>query len=67
MLTNTVMVLDKQIEEFDYSDSQGSTSCVVLITDKSIFCANSGDSRAILVRENNATVALSKDHKPNVP
>lgn len=60
------MVLDKQLEEFDYSDSQGATSCIVLITESKIYCANAGDSRAILVREKAGAIALSKDHKPNV-
>lgn len=41
----------------------GTTICVVLITDKKIYCANSGDSRGVL---SNSTKAhpLSFDHKP---
>jgi len=36
----------------------------VLITAEHIFCANSGDSRAVLSRNYNA-VPLSFDHKPS--
>ena len=36
----------------------------MFITPKKIYCANSGDSRAILVRKGNKVVELSEDHKP---
>lgn len=42
----------------------GTTVCVVLITDKKIYCANSGDSRAVLSNSGTAH-PLSFDHKPN--
>ena len=38
----------------------------MLITESKIYCANAGDSRAILVREKAGAIALSKDHKPNL-
>ena len=41
----------------------GTTACVVLITKDTIYCANSGDSRAVLCRDSKA-VELSHDHKP---
>lgn len=41
----------------------GTTVTTVLITNDSLICANTGDSRTVLCRENNA-VALSHDHKP---
>lgn len=44
----------------------GTTACVVFITDSHIFCANSGDSRAVLC-QNKKAIALSEDHKPTLP
>ena len=64
-LTNTFMIMDAQLDEYEYSESQGATSCVVLITPSKIYCANAGDSRAILAQDNGKAVeALSYDHKP---
>jgi len=45
---------------------QGSTAVVVLILDGVIYCANTGDSRALLCRKARA-LQLSNDHKPNHP
>lgn len=47
------------------SDASGSTSCVILVNASHIFCANNGDSRAILCRSGTA-VELSSDHKPSL-
>ena len=67
-LTKTFMQLDKDLNEYDYSDSEGSTSCVVLITPDKIYCANAGDSRAALSQSAATnTIALSQDHKPTEP
>lgn len=44
----------------------GCTANVVLIVKNKIFCANSGDSRAIIMRGGSA-VPLSVDHKPDTP
>lgn len=41
----------------------GTTSLVVLITDKHVICCNTGDSRAVLASEG-ASRQLSTDHKP---
>ena len=43
----------------------GCTACVCLITPDSIFCANAGDSRAILGFKNGKVIQLSYDHKPD--
>jgi serine/threonine protein phosphatase PrpC len=43
----------------------GCTACVCLITPDTIFCANSGDSRAILVSKAGKVTELSHDHKPD--
>lgn len=44
----------------------GSTACVVMARENKLYVANVGDSRAVLLRGDEA-IALSKDHKPNVP
>ena len=41
----------------------GTTACVVLLTQTEIYCANAGDSRAIL-GQGLSTFDLSDDHKP---
>ena len=43
----------------------GSTACVVFVTGDSIYCANAGDSRAVL-KSGEYAVALSVDHKPDM-
>ena len=42
----------------------GTTACVCLVTSTEIYCANTGDSRAILTR-GTSTFELSDDHKPD--
>lgn len=44
----------------------GCTACLCLITKTEIYCANSGDSRAILVTIDGKVIELSHDHKPEV-
>jgi len=46
------------------NDDAGCTANVILITKDKIFCANSGDSRAVLCEDGKA-VPLSFDHKPD--
>jgi len=41
----------------------GATAVVTLITSRKLFCANAGDSRAVLCRDGKA-IRLSFDHKP---
>jgi serine/threonine protein phosphatase PrpC len=41
----------------------GTTACVILMTPQTIYCANAGDSRGVLMRQNKA-IELSHDHKP---
>ena len=43
----------------------GCTSCVVLITEDTIYCANAGDSRACLATKKGKVIPLSFDHKPD--
>jgi len=42
----------------------GCTSCVVLITADSIYCANAGDSRAVISTKAGKCIEMSYDHKP---
>jgi hypothetical protein len=48
----------------EYSLSAGCTACVALITKDHIICANSGDSRCVMARGNQA-LEMSEDHKPD--
>lgn len=43
----------------------GCTSCVCLITPDTIYCSNSGDSRAVLATKAGKVIELSHDHKPD--
>lgn len=43
----------------------GCTSCVVLVTSDTIYCSNSGDSRAVLATKQGKCIELSYDHKPD--
>ena len=45
----------------------GTTCVMVFQVGEKLLCANVGDSRAILVKENNIIVPLSIDQKPNDP
>ena len=46
----------------------GSTAVLSFINNEKIICANCGDSRAILISENeNKIIPLSRDHKPEIP
>ncbi len=46
------------------NEDAGCTANVVLITRDRVYCANSGDSRAVMCEDGN-TVELSHDHKPD--
>ena len=46
-------------------DRSGSCAIVILIIDDMCYCANTGDSRAVLSANGGKTVySLSEDHKP---
>eukprot|EP00750_Incisomonas_marina_P009594 INCI16051.8.p2 GENE.INCI16051.8~~INCI16051.8.p2 ORF type:complete len:528 (-),score=62.21 INCI16051.8:2563-4146(-) len=58
------LALDRTVLSKGWED--GSTGCAVLVRQESFWCANTGDSRAVLFAKNKA-IPLSKDHKPNNP
>ena len=46
----------------------GTTVCTcIVVGGEKIYCANTGDSRAIVVKRGGGTFAMSKDHKPGDP
>lgn len=53
-------------EDYEIGMLTGCTACVVLVDElnNKIYCANSGDSRAVLCKKGLA-VPLSTDHKPD--
>jgi serine/threonine protein phosphatase PrpC len=55
----------KNRDDVDISMNTGCTACVCFISDQKIYCANAGDSRAILCK-NGVAYALSIDHKPDM-
>lgn len=62
----TFQQMDDDIVRSGYTD--GSTACVCLLQQHSkIYCANAGDSRAIVIRRDGSVACLSRDHKPGVP
>ena len=62
-LKKTFFQMDDKVKNEEYAEMAGTTACVVLVTNDSIYCANSGDSRAVLCSKGNA-IPLSFDHKP---
>eukprot|EP00939_MAST-03C_sp_MAST-3C-sp1_P000313 g313.t1 len=47
-------------------DTSGSTACCVVVSKRNVYCANAGDSRAVLCR-GGRTIPLSHDHKAATP
>lgn len=57
----------KPLEPDDKIGYRAGTTCIVLLLTKDkYFVGNLGDSRAVL-SQNNQAVALSEDHKPDLP
>ena len=63
-LRKTFFEMDELVKKEDYAEMTGTTACVILITNEKIYCANAGDSRAVLC-SNDKAIALSDDHKPH--
>jgi len=67
-LVQSFMEVDRQFLESSAKkgDKSGSTGVAVLIRDKQLYVANTGDSRCIICQDSNI-IALTSDHKPNQP
>ncbi len=63
IITNVSKRIDENLTEHVLV---GSTSIVTIITESTIVCANVGDSRCILLDDNNNFEILSIDHKPDL-
>lgn len=48
-------------------DFSGSTCCTILIKGKTLFVANTGDSRAIIINAQKKITELSTDQTPSLP
>ena len=81
IITQAFLDADKQLENVDFNTLEsGTTCCLIIHIGKHIMCANTGDSRALvvfddLVNNNNNSqnldylraVPLSIDYKPDLP
>lgn len=64
--TKTFLDIDQTLYHTpEYRNEGGCTACSVLLANNKIYCANAGDSRAVLFRRGEA-IALSDDHKPTL-
>lgn len=61
-MEESFLQLDKMVREDGCGDDGGCTACAVLIAEGSVYCANAGDSRAVMCRGGKA-FPLSDDHK----
>ena len=69
ILTRAFRHAERDIEKNSDIDANfsGTTCVMVLQVGEKILCANVGDSRAIMVKENNKIIPLSIDQKPDDP
>ena len=76
LITNIFLDADTQIKKEKFDCEMSGTTCVIVIQlDENLICANTGDSRAILVYDesqsnnlkNSKVFPLSHDAKPDLP
>ena len=75
LITNIFLDADTQIKKEKFDCEMSGTTCVIVIQlDENLICANTGDSRAILVYDesqnnlkNTKVFPLSHDAKPDLP
>lgn len=67
-LINLFLSCEKKLSTISYinSDYSGSTCNLVFLIEDYLICANVGDSRAIMITNDNKIIQLSRDHKPEV-
>jgi serine/threonine protein phosphatase PrpC len=64
-LVQAFIDFDKLVEQKEFGTDTGCTSNVVYVNNEEIYCANAGDSRAVLF-SNDKVFPLSEDHKPDL-
>jgi len=62
----TYLNLDYELINADFYDNSGSTAICAIITPTHIICANVGDSRCVLGKDDGTVVIMSEDHKPSL-
>lgn len=68
LLKQCFMYCENSLARSRYEISfSGTTAVFVAQVGNTLFCANTGDSRAILFNKNNSIVCLTTDHKPDDP
>jgi serine/threonine protein phosphatase PrpC len=67
MVKNSFLLAENSLMQSRYEvNFSGSTSVVVIVIGDKIICANAGDSRAMMVSDDNKIIPLSRDHKPEI-
>jgi serine/threonine protein phosphatase PrpC len=60
-LENTFKIIEEKLKEENFPD--GSTATAVLIRENKFYCGNVGDSRCVIVNNNNMVIRISVDHR----
>ncbi|KAJ6242501.1 hypothetical protein M0813_22645 [Anaeramoeba flamelloides] len=63
IIDNIFVGMNKLLKKLGYDDS-GSTACIGLVIENTLYTINLGDSRSVLVKVDGETVPVTKDHKP---
>ena len=68
-ISSIISQCDKKLKNTSYINTSysGSTCNLVFILNDYIICSNIGDSRAIMITNNNQIIQMSRDHKPELP
>ena len=68
-ISSIISQCDKKLKNTSYINTSysGSTCNLVFVLNDYIICSNIGDSRAIMITNNNQIIQMSRDHKPELP